>query len=140
MTTSPSDQRGLREGYRSGLEESVAEDLKERRVNFRFEPYKIKYTQPTKERSYLPDFEISQYDRIGDAFRFILVETKGRFVTADRQKQLLIKNEFPHLDIRFVFQNPNQKLSKKSKTTYAMWCDKHGFKWAKKTVPEEWLI
>lgn len=43
------------------------------------------------------------------------------------------------MDIRFVFQNPKNKLYKRSKTTYADWCDKHGFKWATKVIPSSWF-
>ena len=70
----------------------------------------------------------------------VIVETKGRFVTADRQKHKLIKEQHPTKDIRFVFSNPNAKIGKKSTTTYAMWCDKHGFKFAKGFIPKEWLV
>jgi hypothetical protein len=31
-------------------------------------------------------------------------------------------------------------LSKKSSTTYAEWCDKHGFLWCHKEIPEEWIL
>ena len=68
------------------------------------------------------------------------VETKGRFLTADRKKHLLIKAQYPELDIRFLFQNSNARISKSSKTTYADWCNKYGFKFADKTIPSDWLI
>lgn len=61
------------------------------------------------------------------------------FETADRKKHLLIREQYPHLDIRFVFQNPNNKLYKGSKTTYAMWCEKYGFKYATKLIPTAWF-
>ena len=69
----------------------------------------------------------------------IIVESKGRFVTADRKKHLLIKKQHPTLDIRFVFSNSKAKINKGSKTTYGDWCDKHGFLYADKLIPEEWL-
>jgi hypothetical protein len=122
------------EGYRSGLEESVAADLEDRFIGYKFEPYKIPYTQPVKNRKYLPDFEVWTYGG-----KKLIIETKGRFVTSDRQKHLMIKKDHPDLDIRFIFSNPNQRISKTSKTTYWMWCEKHDFKWAKKTLPEAWL-
>jgi len=50
-----------------------------------------------------------------------------------------VKKQWPKMDIRFVFQNANNKLNKRSKTTYAQWADKHGFPWAHKRIPEEWL-
>lgn len=67
------------------------------------------------------------------------MESKGIFDTADRQKHLYIKKQYPHLDIRFVFDNPNGKIYKGSKTTYADWCRKYGFQFAKKLIPAEWL-
>lgn len=54
-------------------------------------------------------------------------------------KHLHIKAEHPDLDIRFVFSNSKQRISKTSKTTYADWCLKHGFQYADKEVPKEWL-
>ena len=38
-----------------------------------------------------------------------------------------------------VFSNMNARLYKNSPTTYAAYCDKHGFTYANKTIPEEWL-
>ena len=42
---------------------------------------------------------------------------------------------------RFVFDNPNRKLYKNGKMTYADWCDKHDFKYCKlgDGIPEDWL-
>ena len=122
---------GLRLGFRSGLEEKVAEDLLAAGVRFEYEPFKITYSKPASEHTYTPDFIIINNG--------IIVETKGRFVTADRQKHLLIRRSHSTLDIRFVFSNPNQRIGKRSRTTYAMWCDKHGFDYAKGTIPKEWI-
>lgn len=69
----------------------------------------------------------------------IVVETKGRFITADRQKHLLVKAQHPDLDIRFVFSNSRTRISKTSKTTYADWCRKYGFMFADKSIPPEWM-
>tara|TARA_R110002095_G_scaffold124022_1_gene107773 strand:+ start:107 stop:295 length:189 start_codon:yes stop_codon:yes gene_type:complete len=57
----------------------------------------------------------------------------------DRQKHILIRKQRPDLDIRFVFDNPNARISKTSKTTYAAWCEKNGFLYARKTIPREWI-
>jgi len=124
----------LRHGWRSGLEESVAADLFDRDVSFQYEQNKLQYTVPERQATYTPDFYIT--NRNG---KEIIIETKGRFVTADRQKMLFVKGQHPHLDIRFVFSNPNTKISKKSKTTYGMWAKRHGFPYAGRVVPEEWL-
>ncbi|UOF81169.1 endodeoxyribonuclease I [Caudoviricetes sp.] len=121
----------LKHGWRSGLEESVAADLDARDVRYEYEQLVIKYTPPAKTRRYTPDFVLLDNG--------IIVETKGRFLTADRQKHLAIKSEHPRLDIRFVFSNPNARISKTSKTTYAMWCETHGFLYATKTIPDAWI-
>ena len=51
----------------------------------------------------------------------------------------MVQQQHPDLDIRFVFSNPLTRISKKSKTTYAMWCEKHGFQYAKGLIPEAWI-
>lgn len=123
-------KRAIAEGYRSGLEESTAEYLTVRGIPFKYEDLVIAYTEPQKSRKYTPDYELPNG---------IIIETKGRFLTADRQKHLLVKQQHPELDIRFVFSNAKAKLSKISKTTYADWCTKNGFMFANKVIPEEWL-
>jgi hypothetical protein len=70
----------------------------------------------------------------------IIIETKGRFLTADRQKHQLIQEQHPELDIRFVFTSSKAKISPTSKTTVAEWCDKNGFKYADRFIPDEWLL
>jgi len=116
-------------GYRSGLEEVIGEQLKALNVAARYEEITIGYTPPVKSRRYTPDWVLPNG---------IIIEAKGRFVTADRQKHKAIKDEHPHLDIRFVFSRPKAKLSKKSNTTYADWCKKYGFKYSDCTVPPKW--
>ena len=124
----------IKHGWRSGLEKSLAAYLDERNIDYEYEEHKLKYTVPEREATYTPDFYVTT--RTG---KLIIIETKGRFVTADRQKMLLVKEQHPDLDIRFVFSNPNSRISKKSKTTYGAWCEKHGFPYAAKVAPERWL-
>lgn len=123
-------QRALKAGYRSGLEEDTAKYLRKRNVEFEYENKKIKW-EDNKIRTYTPDFELSNG---------IIVETKGRFIAADRRKHLEIKAQYGDTyDIRFVFSNSKAKLYKGAKSSYGDWCDKHGFLYADKTIPEEWL-
>jgi len=117
-------------GFRSGLEVKVAEQLKGSGVEAEYETTKIKYVVPESVHTYTPDFVLPNG---------IIVETKGRFVVADRKKHLLIQKQHPDKDIRFVFTNSNNKISKGSKTSYADWCRKNGFIFADKKVPDEWL-
>lgn len=124
-------QRALAEGYRSGLEERVSSELTAAGVPFRYEEDLVRYIKPARPARYTPDFVLKNG---------IVIETKGRFMTADRQKHILIKEAHPNLDIRFVFSNPQTRISKTSRTTYAMWCEKHGFQYAKGSVPWEWTV
>jgi hypothetical protein len=117
-------------GFRSGLEMEINESLKSRGIDGEYEQHIIKYTKPETYHKYHPDFKLPNG---------IYVETKGRFLTADRKKHLLIKAQYPELDIRFLFQNSKTRISKSSKTTYADWCIKYGFKFADKEIPTEWL-
>lgn len=117
-------------GFRSGLEMTIDESLKSQGIDGEYEKHIIQYTKPETHHKYHPDFKLPNG---------IFVETKGRFLTDDRKKHLLIKAQHPNLDIRFLFQNSKTKISKASKTTYADWCIKHGFKFADKEIPADWL-
>ena len=128
-TTSKRRQHAIKNGYRSGLEDDISVDLKDRGVSFEYETLKIKWTL-LENKTYTPDFILPNG---------IIIESKGRFVSADRKKHLKVKEQFPKLDIRFVFSNSRGKINKGSKTTYGDWCDRHGFIYSDKKVPEEWL-
>lgn len=121
--------RGIKHGYRSGLEERVSNQLTESGVDFKYESFKIDYNV-NEVRKYTPDFLLPNG---------IIVETKGRFVSADRKKHLLIKKQHPELDIRFVFSNSRAKINKGSKTSYGDWCDRFGFLYADKEIPLVWI-
>lgn len=122
-------QRALRAGYRSGLEQDTAKFLKKKGVKFTYEEFKIKWVDP-KTKTYTPDFVLENG---------IIIETKGRFISPDRAKHLAVRDQYPDLDIRFVFTNSRTKLYKGSKTTYGMWCDRYGFKYADRVIPNAWL-
>ena len=121
----------VKAGFRSGLEHRVWKNLKQRKVKvIAYEAIRINYVIPASEHYYTPDIILPNG---------IIVEIKGRLVKADRDKHLLIKEQHPNLDIRFVFQNANNKIRKGSKTTYAQWCEKNDIKWCEKLVPDDWL-
>jgi hypothetical protein len=123
-------QVAIKYGFRSGLEERVAEQLDQLGIEYTYEKVKLKYIKPASQHVYTPDFVLANG---------IIVETKGRFLAPDRQKHILVKRHNPDLDIRFVFSNSNARISKTSKTTYAMWCRKYGYQFADKVIPSEWL-
>ena len=120
---------------KSGLEEVVYNFLTNNDCRFKYEGMKITYFQPEIKKTYKPDFPIKAS---------FIVETKGAFNSADRKKMKTIKAQNPNLDIRFIFSNSKTKIGKKSKTTYAKWCELFGFKYhciqsTKETFPKEWL-
>ncbi len=69
------------------------------------------------------------------------IETKGRWTSADRLKMKHVLASNPGVDIRMVFQSPQQKISKGSKTTYEAYALKLGIKHvAKKDIPADWHL
>lgn len=117
-------------GFKSGLEENISIQIESKGIKVEYESEKVSYTIPASQHTYNPDFKLPNG---------IFVETKGRFVAADRKKHLLVKAQNPTLDIRFVFSNSKNKISKASKTTYGDWCDKNGIIYADKVIPDSWF-
>jgi hypothetical protein len=115
--------------YRSGLENEIAEYLKDNQSKVRYERLKIEW-EDLRYRTYTPDFILDNG---------IIIETKGIFDSEDRRKHLAIQEQHPELDIRFVFSNSKAKLYKGAKSRYCEWCDKHEFKWGHRIIPEAWL-
>lgn len=138
--------RGQKIGkYRSKLEQRVDKQLTDLGLNYEYEPpdKKIRYTIPASGGLYLPDFILTQPD--GSR---IYIEAKGIWDFKDRYKHLLIRQQYPDIDLRFVFQRAGQRIRKGSKTTYGDICDGNGrglFKgvtWkysTNGTIPTEWF-
>ena len=107
----------------------ISDYLKEQGVPVVYEAVKIEW-EDLMYRTYTPDFILPNG---------IIIESKGRFVAADRRKHIAIKKQHPKLDIRFVFYNSRNKLNKGAKSTYQNWCDKYGFRYYDRIVPLDWL-
>ena len=116
-------------GFRSGLEVKIADQISKYGLPVHYETEKLSFVIPARSAKYTPDFKLGNF----------YVETKGFWSTSDRHRHLLIKDQHPDLDIRFVFSNQNAKLYKGSPTSYAMYCEKHGFIYSHKWIPENWL-
>lgn len=127
MATSTFKHIKFANGFRSGLEAAVAEQLNELGVEYEYEKLKIPYQIDAK---YIPDFVLPNG---------IIVECKGRFTSEDRRKMRLVKEQNPELDVRFVFTRSTSKINKGSKTSYGDWCNKYGFDYSDKLIPGEWL-
>ena len=99
--------------FRSQLEKKVAELLINLDVKYDYETVKLAYTIP---HNYYPDFILPNG---------VILECKGYWDAEDRRKIKSVKEQNPDIDLRMVFQSPFNTISKKSKTTYAKWCEKH---------------
>lgn len=115
--------------YRSGFEAKIAENLKKRKIKFKYETNKIKYQVPESSHTYIPDFELPSG---------IIVEAKGKFDPEARKKMKLIKEQYPDLDIRILFMR-DQPIRKGSKTLYSDWCTANDYQFAFKEIPSEWI-
>jgi hypothetical protein len=120
---------GVTYKYAGGLELELIKDLVASGVEFEYEPGLIPFVIPAQNKSYKPDFLFSNG---------IIVEGKGEFTSSERKKFKALKATYPDIDIRFVFSRPTAKIGKKSQTTYAMWCEREGFPYAAKRVPDDW--
>ena len=115
--------------YKSGLEEQVAKLLEGLGVSYEYESCKVPYTI---QHHYHPDFILPNH---------VHLEAKGYWSAPDRRKIAAVKKDNPDLDLRMVFQAPYNKISKGSKTTYAIWCEKHDIPWTSfQDIPLAWLI
>jgi Autographiviridae endonuclease I len=137
---------GVQLGHRSGLEDTLAAQLKAAGVPSEYESCTISYY--SGPHTYTPDFPLPNG---------IIVESKGYFKPEDRAKHLLIKQQHPNLDIRFVFQRGATYIASKKErekreanarrqgkplpkhATYIDWCRKNGFQCAEKLIPQAWI-
>jgi hypothetical protein len=112
--------------FKSGFERTLDAQLKASGVQFEYEPIKLPYVI---NHVYKPDFVLTNG---------IIIEAKGYFRRGETAKMLAVKKAHPHLDIRFVFQEPDKHISGQ-KTTHAQWATRYGFPWADGRIPVDWL-
>ena len=115
--------------FRSQLEKDIAKLLEGLGVSYEYESEKLGYTI---EHNYTPDFVLPNYTYL---------EAKGYWSSEDRRKIKNVLKDNPEIDLRMVFQSPFNKISKKSKTTYAQWCDRNDIPWTSyQNIPIDWLV
>lgn len=124
-------QKGLKHlpTFKSKLEEQVWAKLKVEFPQTKYEPDKFPYLQPEIDRTYTPDFKTGR--------RNIYLEAKGKLDLETRKKMVWFKDCNPNVRIIFLFQNADNKLTKKSKTTYGEWATSNGFEWL--DYRKDWL-
>ena len=79
-----SKQVGLVHGFRSGLEDAIAAELKTKSVKYEYEKTKLNYTKPSKVHTYTPDFYLIDKD--------IYIETKVTLQLKTVKRCVLLKN------------------------------------------------
>ena len=121
---------------RSNFEETVAKQLRRKKIRYRYEADEIEYIHPVvngqcadcgsvhvgKTRRYTPDYSLPDSPTI-------FLEAKGRFTSVDRSKHIAIKRSRPDIEIRFVFMQ-DKYLTKAKKHRYTDWCKLKGIKCA----------
>lgn len=130
---------------RSGFEDTVAANLKDRGVDFKYEAHSYMVEVPkrmprgtcdacggksfTQTQKYTPDFFLDNG---------VVVEAKGRLTAANRTKYKAFVEQYPTVKFRLLFQR-NNPISKVSKTKYSDWCEANGIEYSVgTTVPDEW--
>ena len=98
--------------FKSKLEEKFSKQFR-----LPYETNRLKYKL---EHTYTPDFKVADN---------VFIETKGRFTSSDRSKIKHVIQQHTEITLALVFQQPTTLISKKSKTSYAVWCDKHNIQW-----------
>jgi hypothetical protein len=116
-------------GMRSMGEVRCAADMKRRRIPYKYEPLVLTYQH--EPQKYTPDFVSPKIEGV--------IEYKGKMTNETRKKLLSIQRCNPDVPIRLVFEKPNNKIRKGSKTTYWQWAEKNGFDWSEHYVKKEWL-
>lgn len=123
-----------KQGFRSGYEERIYKNAIGHRQELAYEPSDsvLYYVKPAKKSRYIPDFVLKNG---------VIVESKGRLTAVDRQKMLQVKACNPEVDIRFLFQRANNRITRSPNSmTYWEWAEKHGFRWSEgEHIPEEWF-
>lgn len=103
---------------RSKLELRFEEILKDNKAEYDYEVTKIQYIVPESKHTYTVDWTLASG---------ILLETKGYLSDyQERHKYVLLKQQHPDIDLRFVFDNPN-KLCGGMKMTHGKWAEKYNF-------------
>lgn len=116
-TPKPKKKRKQKVVYRSGLEKRFAELLFKHGVKAEYESKRFEFV---RIGHYTPDWKIRDD---------LYIETKGYFSPRNRGDLLSFREQHPEVEVFLVFGQPDNRLSSKSKTTYAEWCERHKFRY-----------
>ena len=120
----------MRSGFEKKLWEELQADLGDL-VEYENPERRLSYVQPSKSRTYNPDFTFKRSP--------VILEAKGKLTREERSKLQWIKKHNPDADIRLVFQRDNKLTKRPGSMRYTDWAHKHGFPCAVGSVPKEWI-
>lgn len=102
----------------------------------RGEEIALLFDQPDRSRPnrYYPTFVVTD-----DEGKRVVIQQKGRFITADRQKLILLKQQHPEIEFRIVFTRSKTRISTMSTTTYAAWCERYSFQYCDSVPSKAWI-
>lgn len=95
----------------------------------------------TTHHKYIPDFKVSKHSG-----SVLYIESKGNgrsWTPQVRAKMLAVKDQWPELDVRLLFYTDGEFGTRRkdgSRQRQSEWANKHGFPYAIRDVPKEWLI
>ena len=112
----------MKKKLKNNFEKKLYNKLKRKKVQFKYESEKIPYVIAGH---YIPDFVVST------GSGKIYIEAKGYLRPEHKRKMVAVRKLNPHMDIRIVFYATVKKNIK--------WAEKHGFRYAIGTIPDEWL-
>jgi hypothetical protein len=146
-------KRSENDGFGSGFERTAYNLLKTSGVTFEYESDACKFqyiksihrglcsdcgsSKVGGQHEYTADFYVKN-----NSGKEYWVEIKGggySWTPATRAKHILLRDQFPDKEIRFVFCNENALIKKGSKTTNKQWCKRYGFVCAGGKFPKAWL-
>ena len=122
----------------SQSEVRFAKGLDKRGIKYVYEPITIEWQ--VKPKQYTPDFSITRKDGTE-----MLIEYKGFLWAEDKQKMKAVRQQYPDLDIRFVFADAHKPVhgaktrKNGTKQSHAEWAEDNGYLWATEKIPASWL-
>ena len=99
----------------------------QKKISWEYETKRYQYNVPG---TYTPDFSLSNGT---------LIECKGFFREEDKRKLRAVKQAYPELDLRIVFDEAKYPSQKKALDRNIKWANKYGFPYAIGLIPKGWL-
>lgn len=148
-----SRKHAIEAGFSSMFEMQFSEYLKKFSISYEYETEKFVWGKKpvlgecrdcggenvATYRTYRPDFILEKLDGTK-----MYIELKGKFTPENRTKMREIKKTYPDIDLRIIFQQSKNKLTKGAKKTYAQWATNKNYPYiccnnGPAFLPDEWI-